>query len=260
MVVAVVALCAVAGPLIAPDDPNAQDLNLVLAAPSTQHLLGTDDLGRDILSRVIDGARPALVGSLLVAIGSSLVLGTTLGLLAGYVGGRIDGLVMRWVDLMYSLPTFLIAIVVVGVLGGGYALAVALLALFFSPADVRIIRAAALEQRSLPYVEAARMLGLSRLRIIARHIFPTVLPVIIAVAFLDVAYALVTLSGLSFLGIGTPPGSADWGRMVAENRVYVFDTPAAPLSPAVMIVAAAASLNILGDWLSERLADRGRRR
>jgi peptide/nickel transport system permease protein len=258
-VLAVVVVCAIFGPWIAPYDPNEQDLLASLEPPSREHLLGTDDLGRDILSRTIVGARTAIVGPLLIAVGAALI-GNVLGLIAGYRGGVTDSAISRWVDFVYALPALLVAIVVVGILGGGYFLAVALLVVLFSPIDTRIVRGATLDQRSRPYVEAARMLGLSDRRIMARHIWPNILPLALANAFLTFAFAIVSLSALSFLGLGVGPGTPDWGRMLADSRTLLFDVPTAALAPGIAIVLTAASVNVIGDWLYERLSDRGRAR
>lgn len=252
-----VVVAAAFGHFVAPQDPEAQNLLVGLASPSASHWLGTDELGRDVASRTIVGARTALLGPLLVAAGAML-LGNVLGLLAGYRGGRVGSIIMRWVDLMYALPGLLVAIVVVGVVGGGYWLAVGVLVLLFSPVDARLVRAATLEQRGLPYVEAARTLGLSDRRIIFRHVWPNVLPVALANAFLAFAFALVSLSALSFLGLGVPPGTADWGWMLADSRTLLFDNPAAAVAPGVALVLTAASVNVMGDWVYDRLSDRRR--
>jgi len=252
-------VCAVFGPWIAPHDPNEQDLFASLAGPSRNHLLGTDELGRDILSRTIIGARTAILGPALIAFGAMLI-GNFFGVLAGYRGGTSDTVISRLVDFVYALPALLIAIVVVGVLGGGYWLAVGLLLVLFSPVDTRIVRAATLEQRSRPYVEAARLLGLSDRRIMARHVWPNVLPIALANAFLTFAFAIVSLASLSFLGLGVGPGTADWGRMLSDSRNLLLDVPEAALAPGIAIVLVAVSVNILGDFLSENLADRGRAR
>jgi peptide/nickel transport system permease protein len=252
-------VCAIFGPWIAPHDPSEQDLFASLAGPSRDHLLGTDDLGRDILSRTIVGARTAILGPALIAFGAMLI-GNFFGVLAGYRGGSSDTVISRVVDFVYALPALLIAIVVVGVLGGGYFLAVGLLLVLFSPVDTRIVRAATLEQRNRPYVEAARLLGLSDRRIMARHVWPNVLPIALANAFLTFAFAIVSLASLSFLGLGVGPGTADWGRMLSDSRNLLLDVPEAALAPGIAIVLVAVSVNILGDWLSENLADRGRAR
>ena len=258
VLVAVVA-CAAFGHWIAPRDPDEQDLLFSLTGPSREHWLGTDDLGRDIASRTIVGARTAVVGPVLIALGAMLI-GNVLGLLAGYFGGFTDSVISRWVDLVYAMPALLVAIVVVGVLGGGYFLAVVLLVVLFSPIDTRIVRGATLDQRSRPYVEAARMLGLSNRRIMAVHIWPNVLPLALANAFLTFAFSIVSLTSLSFLGLGVGPGTADWGRMLSDSRTLLFDVPAAAIAPGIAIVVTAASVNVIGDWLYERLSDRGRAR
>jgi peptide/nickel transport system permease protein len=257
LVVGVVAACAVLGGRIAPHDPAAQDLLGSLQHPSKAHWLGTDDLGRDIFSRTVAGARTAVIGPLIIALGAMLI-GNILGLWAGYRGGWVDSTIMRAADLVYALPALLVAIVVVGVLGGGYFRAVALLVVLYAPFDTRIVRGATLEQRSRPYVEAARTLGLPRRRIMFGHIWPNVLPVAVANATLAFAFSLVSLASLSFLGLGVGPGTADWGRMLAESRTLLFDNPAAAVAPGIAIVVTAASVNVIGDWLFERLSDRGR--
>jgi peptide/nickel transport system permease protein len=165
---------------------------------------------------------------------------------------------MRWVDLAYSMPGLLVTIVISGTLGGGYTLAVITLMILFSPFDTRIVRGVVLEQRSLPYVESSRTLGLSHMRIMAREIWPNILPFVVANTFLEFAYAIVALSGLSFLGFGVSPGAADWGRMLSDNEGLLYTNAASALAPGAMIVITAAAMNILGDWLFERVSDRGR--
>ncbi len=254
-VMAIVVLSALFSDKVAPASPKLQNLALGPKPPDSQHILGTDQLGRDLLSRLIFGARTALIGPLLVAAGG-FTIGTILGLSAGYIGGVVDSVVMRWVDLMMALPGLLVTLVIVGIVGGGYPLAVLLLIIYFSPADTRIVRAEALRQRVLPYVEALRTLGMSRRRIIFRHIAINVIPIIVSYIFLDFAFALVTLSGLAYLGVGIPPGQADWGRMLFENRTILFANPAAALGPGILIVITAASMNLIGDWLFEVFAHR----
>jgi peptide/nickel transport system permease protein len=253
--VVVVLVLAVTGTLLAPKDPRAVDLNVGVIGPAGGFPLGTDDLGRDVLSRVIAGARSALAGSLIIAVATTAIA-AVLGVVAGYRGGWLDTLIGRWVDIMYSLPSLLVAIIVVGVLGGGYAAAILVLVALNAPQDLRVVRAVALEQRALPYIEAARILGLSGARIMARHIWPNAIPVVLANFFIRFTYSLVDLSTLSFLGLGIPPGAPDWGRMLAEGRDLVFDNPLAALAPAVMIVLTAVSVNLLGDWVHDRLSTR----
>lgn len=254
--VALVVVCAIAGSLLAPYAPAREDLVSGLQGPSAHHLLGTDEAGRDILSRLVAGSRAALVGPLVVVIGAMLI-GTFFGLLAGYRGGWVDGLIMRVVDLLYSLPGLLIAVVVLGVFGGGYWIAVLVLVVLTAPYDTRLIRGATLGQRGLPYVDAARTLGLRPSQIMARHIWPNVLPLIIANSFLNFAFALVGLASLAFLGLGTGPGATDWGQMLSEGLPLIEENPAAVLAPGIALVLLALSMNLVGDWINERLAARG---
>lgn len=255
----VIVVLAAFGSLLAPYPPDAQDLLFALTGPSPEHLLGTDELGRDILSRIMVGTRSPVLGALAIAAGAMLI-STTLGLIAGYVGGRTEAVTMRGVDLMLALPPLLIAIVVVGVLAGGYWVAVVLLALLFAPWDIRIIRGVTLEQRPRPYVEAAKVMGLSAPRIMTSHILPNILPLVVVNLCLDFTYGLVTLAGLSFVGIGVSPGDPDWGRMLFENRGLLTDNPWAALGPAFMIMFTAAAANVIGDWAYEKIEARGKAR
>jgi peptide/nickel transport system permease protein len=259
LIVALVVVCALFGSLFAPDGANAQNLMLATQGPSAHHLLGTDDFGRDILSRVIVGARAAVIGPALIALGA-LIIGNTLGLIAGYSGGRADYLIMRLSDLVWALPGLLIAIVVVGIIGGGYYVAVTVLIILTFPVDARIVRGATLQQRNMPYVEAAVTLGLSSRRIMIRHIWPNLLPLVLANTFLNFAFSLVALSGLSFLGLGVPLNTPDWGGMLAQNLALIQSNAMACLAPAIALVLTATSMNLIGDWIYERLSDRGRAR
>jgi len=189
-----------------------------------------------------------------------MLIGNLLGLLAGFRGGWVDTLVSRYADLVYAFPALLVAVVIVGVVGGGYFVAVGLLAVLYSPVDTRLIRSATLVQRSQPYVEAARVSGVRPRRIMLAHIWPNVLPLAVANAFLTFAFSIVSLASLSFLGLGVGPGAADWGRMLADSRTLLFDNAWTALGPGVAVVVAAASVNILGDWLFEQLSARGRER
>jgi peptide/nickel transport system permease protein len=259
LIVVLVVACAVFGSLLAPDPANAQNLLSGVKPPSAHHLLGTDDFGRDIFSRLIVGARAAVIGPALIAIGA-LVIGNALGLIAGYVGGRVDYFIMRLSDLVWALPGLLIAIVVVGVIGGGYYVAVVVLIVLTFPIDARIVRGATLQQRNMPYVEAAATLGLSPWRLMVRHIWPNLLPLVMANTFLNFAFSLVSLSGLSFLGLGVPLNTPDWGGMLSQNLPLIQTNPLAVLAPAIALVLTATSMNLIGDWIYERLSDRGRAR
>lgn len=257
VVVGLVVICSIAGSALAPYAPGHQDLGTTLATPSSAHWLGTDDLGRDVFSRVIAGARSALIGPVIISLGA-MVIGTLLGMLAGYRGRAVGTLIMRWVDLMFAVPQLLIAIVVVGVLHGSYWVAVLVLIVLTAPSDTRLLRGATAEQTELPYVEALRVLGVPTRRIMFGHIWPTLMPLTVAQTFLNFATSIVTLAALSFLGLGVPPGAADWGRMLAEGRSLIAANPWAAIAPGLAIALTAASTNIVGDWLHERLSGRGR--
>jgi peptide/nickel transport system permease protein len=253
--VVVVGTALLAG-ILAPYGPSATNLNIGLTPPSHAHWLGTDQLGRDLFSQLLIGARPALWGPILIAVGA-MVIGNTFGLLAGYLGGLVDTVIMRAVDAAYSVPALLVAIVVSGVFGGGYLVSILILMVLFAPHDTRIVRGAVLAQRNLPYVEAARTLGLSRRRIMVRHIWPNVAPLVVAQTCLSFAFSLVALSALAFLGIGTDLTTPSWGLLLASGQLLIFTNPAAVMAPCAAIVLTAASMNILGDWIFEQLSDRG---
>lgn len=251
VIVALVLLCAAAHAWL---NPLAMDQDTALGSVGPGvwgHALGTDQLGRDVLALLGAGSLTAVVGPLVVAAGSML-LGLVLGGWAGYRGGFADGLVSRYADLVLALPAILLAIVVAGLLGGGYWVTVLVLVVVFSPSDIRLVRGAVMEQMTRPYIESARVLGLSGPRILFRHVIPNVLPVMLANALLNVSFALVAISSLSFLGIGAPAGSADWGLQLADGRVLLGTNPLASIAPGLAIVAMATSVNLLGHWFAER--------
>ena len=254
--IALVVLAAVLGPLLFPDAMRQDILSALLAPGQDGHLLDTDELGRDVFAMTVAGTASALVGPVCVALGSML-LGILLGTLAGYERGWLDFLISRWTDLLLALPVLLAAIVVAGVFGGGYWVTVVLLIALFSPSDIRIVRAGVLEQSARPYIEAAQMLSLSRWRVMFRHILPNVSTLVITNAMLNVAFAIVAFSSLSFLGVGVPPGTADWGRQLTDNRAIMFDNPAAVMVPAALIILVACAVNLVGDWLGQRLSQVG---
>lgn len=247
---------ALFGPWIAPFDPLATSADKVLQPPSSTHWFGTDQLGRDILSRLMVGSRTGLIGPAIVAI-CATVLGTLIGLWAGFTGGLTDSVTMRSIDVVYAIPPLLVAVVLVGLLGGGYWLAVAVLIVLSAPADVRVVRAAVMAQRELPYIAAARTLGLSQTRIAFKHVLPNVAPTLAANALLQFVVALIALSGLAFLGIGVSAGTPDWGLMIAENRSILDLNPWAVIAPALCITLLAVAVAILGDRIFEVATDRG---
>lgn len=251
-----VVLAALASPFLT-EAASAQSILDALAPPGTPgHPLGTDELGRDTLLLTIAGTGSAVVGPTVIAAGS-MILAVIFGTLAGYQGGITDTVIGRIVDVLLSLPVMLLAIVVAGLFGAGYWVTVIMLVILFCPSDIRIVRAGVAEQAPRPYVEAAQMLSLSSSRIMFRHIVPNVWPLILTNFMLNLGIALVTLSSLSFLGIGVAPGTPDWGRQIADGRSVMGDNPAMLLIPALLIVGATMAINLLGDHLGERLRERG---
>ncbi|SDT15857.1 ABC transporter permease [Jiangella sp. DSM 45060] len=251
-----VLIVAIFGEALAPQDPSQQDVLGSLAPPSAEHWLGTDGLGRDVFSRMLAGARSAIMGPLVIAV-VAMVCGNLLGLLAGYRAGLVDSLLMRWVDLMVAIPSLLIIIVVAGALGGGYWLAVALLTVLTIPTDARVMRAATLEQVPRPYVEAAKTLGVSNGRIMVRHIWPNIAATAVANSVIIFAGSLVAIAGLSFLGLGAEPGTPDWGQMLSENQPLLFTNPVASIAPGIAIALTATAVNLIGDWVYEKMSRRG---
>lgn len=251
----VIALFAIAGTWLVAT-PIEQNPLLGVSPPGTDgHVLGTDLLGRDILDLSIAGTRSAVVGPIVIALGSML-LGMVLGTVSGYTGGWIDLLLTKYADLLLALPVTLVALVVAGLVDGGYWVTVVVLVVLFSPTDIRLMRSAVLTQSTRPYIESARVLDLSRWRIMFRHILPNVLPIAFATMLLNVAFALVAMSALSFLGLGVEPGEPDWGRQLADGRDLLSQNAAAVIIPGVLIIVTAAAINLLGDWLQEHFDSR----
>lgn len=248
--VVVVAVAAAVGPHFLSSEGNTPNPLAEAAGPSVSHWLGTDELGRDVLARLVLGAGTALLGPFAVAL-SGLVVSGLVGIAAGYLGGRVDMVTMRVVDFMIALPGLLLAIVLVTIVEGGYWFAVAVLSVLNVQGDIRLVRGAALAQRSLAYVEAAQVTGISRWSIMYRHIARNVITILFADFAVDFAGALVALAGLAFLGLGAVPGTPDWGLMLTASQSILFSNPLAALGPGLAIVLLAVSVNLIGDWLYE---------
>lgn len=251
-----VLIAAAVSPLLIDAATKQSILDSLMPPGSPGHPLGTDELGRDVLLLTLAGTGSAVVGPLVIALGS-MVLAILFGTVAGYLRGPVDWVIGRLVDTLLSLPVMLVAIVVAGIFGAGYWVTVAMLIALFAPSDIRIVRAGVTEQAPRPYVEAAQMLSLSPARIMYRHIVPNIWPLVFTNFMLNFAIALVTLSSLSFLGIGVAPGTPDWGRQITDGRAIVGDNPAMLIVPALLIVLVAMATNILGDHFGERLRERG---
>jgi peptide/nickel transport system permease protein len=251
-------ICALFAPWIAPQDPAQIDLPTRLAGPSSTHWCGTDELGRDILSRLIYGSRISmLVGSCVVA--ASLTLGLIVGSIAGYYGGRIDRFVNVVVmNAFLSFPGILLAIAFVAFRGPGIFNLVLALSLGGWVGYARLVRAQVLAAREREFVEAARSLGASDLRVIVRHILPNIIQPIIVQAAIGMAGAILAEATMSFLGLGVPPPTASWGTMLNDGRAHLFDAPHLVLFPAMAVMLAVLSFNFIGDALRDFLDPRSR--
>jgi ABC-type dipeptide/oligopeptide/nickel transport system permease subunit len=255
--VAIVVMAVFAG-LLAPYDPVAQGVGPANEGPSWQHWAGTDSFGRDMLSRVIYGARIALVVGV-VAVVLAMVAGVTLGLVAGYYGGKVDALIMRVMDGLFAFPIIILAIAMMAVMGFGVKNVIIAVAVGFIAPFARVTRADVLAVKEEPYIEAARLAGVSGPAIIARHVLPNVLAPIIVQAALRVSGAIITESGLSFLGLGPPPPTPVWGSMIAEGRNFIVMAPHISTIPGIALMVTIVGLNLLGDGLRDTLDPRLRR-
>ena len=241
---------AIAAPLLAPHDPAAQDVLNRLQAPSADHLLGTDNLGRDELSRVLYGARVSLLSVIAVGAGI-LVVGMAVGTLAGLAGGWVDGIVMRLVDVLLAFPSLLLALAISGTLGPGLLnLVLAMTAIWWAD-YARLVRGLVVGVKELPFVEAARATGLGRMRIAFRHVLPNIAAPVVVLATLQTARLLLALASLSFLGLGVSPPTAEWAAMLSEGKDFLADAPLLMVWPGLAITITALGLNLLGDGLRD---------
>jgi peptide/nickel transport system permease protein len=243
---------ALAAPLLAPYDPNLQDTSRRLEAPSKQHLLGLDDLGRDVLSRIIWGARISLMVGFSVVIIASLI-GVTLGAISGYFGGIIDTLIMRLTDILLAFPGILLAIALVAVLGPKLQNVILALATIGWVGYARLVRGQVLKVREMEYVTAAKALGAKSPRVIIRHVLPNVINPVIVMATLGLAGAILSEAALSFLGLGVQPPTPSWGAMLTAGRRYLGLANHLAIFPGAAIMAAVMGLNFLGDGLIDAL-------
>ena len=255
VILGILLLVALAGPWMSPYDPFQQSFQVQLSGPSSAHHLGTDQYGRDILSRILYGTRSALLTGL-VANGIATVLGVFIGLIAGFYGRWIDTLLMRLTDIMLSFPYLLLALVIVSILGTGLRSAVIAIGIVYTPQFARLMRGTVLETRENEYVEAAHALGVPARTVMRRHILPNVLGPIIVMATLTVGLAIVETAGLSFLGLGAQPPAADWGAMLADGRSYMLSSPWIATFPGVAILITVLGFNLLGDGLRDVLDPR----
>ena len=261
LIVGLVVVAALAAPLLATTDPIDQDLTVVLKPPfwlpdgSLQHPLGTDHLGRDVYSRLVYGAQISLAISVLAALLGAAV-GVAAGLLAGYRGGRIDALIMRIVDLNLAFPLILLALAVVALLGASLKNLVIVMSITTWMIYARVVRGLSLSLRQQEFVQAIRALGAHDARIIARHVLPNVLAPVMVIWTLEVARVILMESALSFLGLGVPPPTPTWGRMLAEGRDYLTVAAWIAVFPGLAILVTVLGINFLGDGLRDLLDPR----
>ncbi|MFD4375626.1 ABC transporter permease [Streptomyces sp. NPDC058486] len=253
-----VVLAALFAPWLAPHDPNAVDLGAALAGPSADHLLGADTAGRDTLSRLLHGARTSLLGPLGV-VALSTLLGVAAGTAAAWRGGRLDTLISRSTELVFAFPGMLLAILVVSIYGEGLLAPVVALGVAYLPYVSRLTRTLVLAERARPYVSAYQVQGHSALQICLRHVLPNIAPVVLAQSTINFGYALMDLAGLSFLGLGVPPLTPDWGRMVFDGQTAVqHGYPLSAVLPCVLVVLTVVAFNVAGERWADRVARRDR--
>ena len=252
MIVILAIVAALAGPVLWPYDSSSQALARRLEAPSLAHPLGLDELGRDILARLLQGARISLlVGITVVSVSSTA--GMLFGSIAGYFGGRIDDVISRVIDILMAFPGILLAIALVAVLGPSLVNVVIALSIIGWVGYARLVRGQALRAREFEFVQAARASGASAARIVVRHILPTAIPAVVIQATLGMAGAIIAEAALSFLGLGVQPPTPSWGTMLDAGRAHLFDAPHLTIFPGLAIATLVLGFNFLGDGLRDRV-------
>jgi peptide/nickel transport system permease protein len=248
--IGLLALCAIFAPLIAPYDPLTQALGSRLQPPSSAHWLGTDQLGRDILSRLLYGSRISLLIGLVV-VASAGVFGTFVGLIAGYAGGLVDEALMRLTEVFLAFPALILAMAIAGALGPSLTNAIIALAAVTWAIYARLARGQILSLRGREFVEAARGIGASHIRIIVRHLLPNAVAPLMVQASFDMGSVIIAAAGLSFIGFGAQPPTPEWGVMISEGRNFISTEPWLSLFPGLAILLAVGSFNLLGDGLRD---------
>jgi peptide/nickel transport system permease protein len=255
VIIAVFIITAIVPGIIAPHDPIEQDLNHALLQPDRTHLMGTDSLGRDLLSRVFFGARTAgMVG--VVALSIAAISGMTLGLIAGYFGGVTCAFIMRFIDALMAFPMILLAMIIASLLGGGIKNVMIAVGVGMMPGYARLMCAQTLSIKENDYVLAGRSIGSSNIRIMLRHIFPNCFPVMIVLMTMNIGITILAEAGLSFLGIGIEPPTPAWGGMVNEGYVYLLSYPQLSIIPGLAIMVVVFAFNMVGDSLRDAVDPR----
>jgi peptide/nickel transport system permease protein len=245
------------GPMIAPHNPTQPNIDLRLTGPSSSNLLGTDQLGRDVLSRIMAGARISL-GIAVVILSIAIPVGTLVGLAAGYVGGMVDEILMRITDIFLAFPALILAMAIAAALGPNLRNTVIALTLVYWPWYARLIRGQVLQIKERDYVEAARSVGVGSPRVILRHILPNAIAPIIIQATIDVGFAILATAGLSFIGLGAQPPSPEWGAMISDARTFFRDAWWYFTFPGVALTLTVIGFNLLGDGLRDYFDPRTR--
>jgi peptide/nickel transport system permease protein len=251
-VLLVMIVVAVLAPVVAPSEPTAQDLGESLASPSWQHPLGTDQLGRDVLSRLIYGARLSL-GAAAIAVAVATLLGVVPGAVAGYVGGAVDAAVMRVTDAVMTFPPLILALAITGVLGPGMGNAMVAVGLVFAPRFVRLVRSSVLDIRESDFVQAARSIGVPERAILARHVLPNALGPLVVQVTVTAGFAMLAEASLSFLGLGVQPPEASWGSMIGEAARLISRSKVLVVWPGLAITITVLALGFVGDGLRQAL-------
>jgi len=256
-IIVVFLLVCVLAPWIVPYDPFDQDLSNALSAPGADHWLGADQYGRDILSRLISGTRYALM-AIVAANGLALAVGGTLGLVAGFAGGRVDTLVMRLVDVMLAFPYLLLALIIVAALGPSFTNSIIAIGIIYTPQYARLMRGQVLAVQEADFVWAARSVGAGRLRVMLRHVLPNSMSPVLVMATLQAGSVVVETAGLSFLGLGAQPPSPDWGALLADGHAYFLSAWWIATFPGLAIFLVVVGFNLIGDALRDQLDPRRR--
>lgn len=255
IIVAILAFVAIFGPLLTPYDPSADDFEL-FAEPSGDHIFGTDSFGRDILSRMLAGTRVSFTVGISVAL-LSMAVGVTLGLIAGYFGGWIDSLIMRFMDLLWAFPEIILAVGMVAVFGAGIKNIIIAIAVAYVDDFARVVRAEVLRHREEEYALAAKAIGASHLQIMVKHLLPNTMAPVIVQATFAVGLGILAESGLTFLGLGVSPSTPTWGLILNEGRDFIRQAWWISVFPGIAIMITVLGLNLLGDGLRDTLDVRG---
>ncbi len=255
MMVSVLAVVGILAPVLAPHDPLQRAMRERLTPPSSNHWLGQDELGRDILSRVIHGARISLTIGI-VSVGVGMAIGMPWGLLSGFYGGKLDLITQRAIDILLAFPPIILVILVVTMIGPGLWNAMMVIGISTVPAYTRVVRGSTLSLRDMEYVQAARALGASDFRILLRHVLPNVLGPVVVLATLYTASAILTAAGLGFLGLGAQAPTPEWGAMLSRGREYLRVAPHVSAFPGLAIFLSVLGFNLLGDGLRDAIDPR----